>query len=383
MSSFRSKPVGWQHESYRHYLASKGVSTKLRGKEYLAVKWNINNVLKKGGHVEYMSPDEYLKMIGDKDVESEKYKQIHDRVAFNLGGGNVKMIPLQEFSEKMRSGEIEVTPPEWHKTQYGTYVQEGRHRAIAAKIAGEEKIPVMVAQPKQQVSKEVQEEYIQAIHAVGGYDDEWRRRFASGNPGKYMDEGHLKLYAMILKKHGVDYPNEWDELELADWLKQKYPEGYFSRKYQASMVQRAPDSMTLKQRVKNLLRPISRDESEYRDVRNEKVVSFIPLSDVKVKSLLEDERQFTPEEKLNEVARVRFERLQRGHVNVLSPEKRLMLVPGDVVERRFVREIVPLSDKERLRRTLELRDSKYHGRAFDPVVGDLVYGQDVLRRDDD
>lgn len=28
MRSFRSKPVGWRNESYRHYLASKGVRTK-------------------------------------------------------------------------------------------------------------------------------------------------------------------------------------------------------------------------------------------------------------------------------------------------------------------------------------------------------------------
>lgn len=28
MSSFRSKPVGWRNESYRHYLAAKGVSSK-------------------------------------------------------------------------------------------------------------------------------------------------------------------------------------------------------------------------------------------------------------------------------------------------------------------------------------------------------------------
>jgi hypothetical protein len=29
MSSFRSKPVGWRYESHRHYLASKGVKTKV------------------------------------------------------------------------------------------------------------------------------------------------------------------------------------------------------------------------------------------------------------------------------------------------------------------------------------------------------------------
>ena len=30
MKSFRSKPVGWMNESYRHYLAAKGIKTKTR-----------------------------------------------------------------------------------------------------------------------------------------------------------------------------------------------------------------------------------------------------------------------------------------------------------------------------------------------------------------
>jgi hypothetical protein len=37
MRSFRSKPIGWQHESHRHYLAAKGISTK---KTYCADKFN-------------------------------------------------------------------------------------------------------------------------------------------------------------------------------------------------------------------------------------------------------------------------------------------------------------------------------------------------------
>jgi len=32
--SFRSRPVGWRGESYRHYLASKGVSTVMRSRRY-------------------------------------------------------------------------------------------------------------------------------------------------------------------------------------------------------------------------------------------------------------------------------------------------------------------------------------------------------------
>jgi len=30
MRSFRSKPVGWRGESYRHYLAAKGIKTRTR-----------------------------------------------------------------------------------------------------------------------------------------------------------------------------------------------------------------------------------------------------------------------------------------------------------------------------------------------------------------
>lgn len=208
MRSFRSKPVGWRGESYRHSLAARG---------YRAVKWNLKRVAKVGGHVEYMSPDEYLEMIGD-DVNDPKHKKIFDKI---YDSDAERRVPIAEFAERMKKGEVEVVPPEWHKNQYGTYVQEGRHRALAAKAAGEESIPVVVAQPKEQQSEDVREEFIEAIGATGGYDAEWRRRFDSGSPGMYMDPGSLKVYANILKKKGIKYPEEWDEGDVPEWIEKR------------------------------------------------------------------------------------------------------------------------------------------------------------------
>jgi len=42
MRSFRSKPVGWQGESHRHYLAAKGISTGQR--QYYASHGLLDNL---------------------------------------------------------------------------------------------------------------------------------------------------------------------------------------------------------------------------------------------------------------------------------------------------------------------------------------------------
>jgi len=186
-------------------------------KEYLAVKWNTQTMLKSGGHITSMSPDEYLRLIGD-DPNKPGYVEQQGGISFR-GEGGTQNIPISEFAEKMKTGEIIPVPPAYVKNQYGTYEQEGRHRAIAAKLAGEEIIPVVFNQPGNQISPDIAEEFIKRIHAVGGYDDEWRKRFNSGSPGLNMDSPHLKLYADILKKKGVLYPVEWDEGELEPWMK--------------------------------------------------------------------------------------------------------------------------------------------------------------------
>jgi len=72
MRSFRSKPVGWQNESYRHYLAAKGVKT------YLAPKWRQvgyrdMRVLEKarGKKVDFFDPEFDSPEVQKKDVVAD------------------------------------------------------------------------------------------------------------------------------------------------------------------------------------------------------------------------------------------------------------------------------------------------------------------------
>jgi len=47
MRSFRSKPVGWRGESHRHYLAAKGISTKVKLENRARLKkWNLPKAAK-------------------------------------------------------------------------------------------------------------------------------------------------------------------------------------------------------------------------------------------------------------------------------------------------------------------------------------------------
>lgn len=56
MRSFRSKPVGWRGESYRHYLAAKGFSTVRDDR----LGFPFIKISKNGNHKEYIAPDEQV-----------------------------------------------------------------------------------------------------------------------------------------------------------------------------------------------------------------------------------------------------------------------------------------------------------------------------------
>jgi len=70
MRSFRSKPVGWRGESYRHYLAAKGVKT---------IKWNKAPVTEKYDLYGIDSKGRRVRLYGKKHseaAEKSKFKRI-------------------------------------------------------------------------------------------------------------------------------------------------------------------------------------------------------------------------------------------------------------------------------------------------------------------
>jgi len=67
MRSFRARPVGWRHESYRHYLAAKGIRTRYAAKKYIPVMME--------GRVKFLTEHEFKK----RKEEDPKLEEASDQ----------------------------------------------------------------------------------------------------------------------------------------------------------------------------------------------------------------------------------------------------------------------------------------------------------------
>ncbi len=85
MRSFRSKPIGWRGESYRHYLASKGIKTIKYMKAPKGAKYDLYGVDSKGRRVR---------------LYDKQYKQAADKKKFNRIGRLSKRIDVIEGKVK-------------------------------------------------------------------------------------------------------------------------------------------------------------------------------------------------------------------------------------------------------------------------------------------
>jgi hypothetical protein len=69
MRSFRSKPVGWQHDSYRHYLAAKGYKTTHTRPGLVGYIWRIpiHSQQIPPNQAYPISPEDVKKRLGSMD----------------------------------------------------------------------------------------------------------------------------------------------------------------------------------------------------------------------------------------------------------------------------------------------------------------------------
>ena len=160
--NFRSRPVGWRGDSYRHYLASKGVrsghfvfKTKVPVKDEmrgLTEYSQFNDVSPRHKYrlfVREMSPDEYLRLSKSTDPDAWKFSQGEWEASGRTKEG--RLIRDEERIARIKQGILskrQVVPlPQVVYDSEGNLEehQEGRHRALAARDLGMEKIPVVVA----------------------------------------------------------------------------------------------------------------------------------------------------------------------------------------------------------------------------------------------
>lgn len=154
-----------------------------------------------GQYIQRIPPKEFIKRAGLHDLPEEKYPLLLGKY---YDAKEQKLQPIEKLSEHIKSKKTKVWIP-WidDPTPVGA-LHEGKHRAFAAELAGEELIPVAVPLPKEK-REELAEEFIKEAFPDShfSYQNEWRERFRKGHPEQRMDPTTAKIFDKILKKHGL------------------------------------------------------------------------------------------------------------------------------------------------------------------------------------
>ena len=175
----------------RRILVNRGVRRK--------AAWKIPS----GAYVVNLSPDEYLGKTTYGKSDPRDYDEYYD-FAEN------KSLPISKLAEHIVNPNVNVTVP---FVGDDPDEHEGRHRAVAAKVAGIKEIPVIISLPKERRS-ELGRKFVEKIYPenfkegkISGtaiYDlNKWGDRFERGLPHVYMDSAYLKKYEELLKEEGL------------------------------------------------------------------------------------------------------------------------------------------------------------------------------------
>jgi len=161
--------------------------------------WDEKKAKQMGATIAYISPDEYLRRTGFTEKTSKDYREKYLEKYYDTE--KEEMRPIKELSDHIKNPNKKVSLPYVGESPYE---HEGRHRAYAGKLAGQEKIPVIVPSLTD-YSMEEREAIGRAwVKARGfdrdpGYANEWIRRFRSGHPENYITgvENREMLYDIL------------------------------------------------------------------------------------------------------------------------------------------------------------------------------------------
>lgn len=134
MRSFRSKPVGWQNDHYRHYLASKGIASKIGGRSpnYLAAKYGSAGSNRRYFYTPtYVAGDVPL-IAGDAvgTVGAETVSLIPVIVPVALAYGGAELVE-KRYKERKKQGKgffVEKPASDEELRKFGEFVDEEKKK---------------------------------------------------------------------------------------------------------------------------------------------------------------------------------------------------------------------------------------------------------------
>jgi hypothetical protein len=195
--------------------------------------WNVQQEANTGRYVDYISPDEYLKLTSTNPYEESgelksQFKTYGDKET-------EKSEPLSKLGEYIKSKDKLVTIPYVGEEAYD---HEGRHRAIAAKQSGDKVIPVVRPAPAEWRTQEVFDSFFNKRFPDQDkrYKEVWKKRFDRPFPTEQMDKESTNAYIEVLKEKGLlqEQPTEdtlsKDKRKIVDGFKVKVVDGNKVRK---------------------------------------------------------------------------------------------------------------------------------------------------------
>lgn len=217
MKTFNAR--GWWKDSWRHMLAARGISTKYnkaRSRKYQAVRWKSIKKEQEGFIIKNMTPDEFLKKTKGFKESGEPIQPLKYYVDVESN----ELEPTEVLAEKIRKRKkISFNPPYVYESTEGygfAPEHEGRHRVLAAKLAGEKTIPVIVERPESHKTPEIAREFIKRSfpreQEGDSYYREWMRRFEKPEPMEFMGSKYRKIYQDILREKGLIGPSEEENI---------------------------------------------------------------------------------------------------------------------------------------------------------------------------
>lgn len=199
MRSFRSKPVGWRGESYRHYLASKGIASKMPKEKYFFQK-RIDWVRDWAREIAYVRAG--IKTLATVDISFEE----EDELKNSLGDDLIAVESLPE--RRSVDGFIE-----YHVTK-----KENKDEAISA--SDETRKGVQRIEAEEDYGDEEYAEKVRALGKKYGYPDgaieEWLERSIKNQDVEDLDEVYYDMRYGYIKALEVGIPKE--DLDLLEFI---------------------------------------------------------------------------------------------------------------------------------------------------------------------